>query len=122
MMNILLSCILATFTGLLSSFNIKKCGHTYVFGTTRNCSSEIITATTIAQTTPMENTVNSTASPQRDSGNTTIIIISCFTIALILILLLVFTYMKRGFIVAFIIGRLNTAREQQDEDEELTSV
>lgn len=72
----------------------------------------------------MENTVNSTASPQRDSGNTTIINISCFTIALILILLLVFTYMKRGFIVAFIRGRLNTAREQQDEDEdeELTSV
>lgn len=112
---------MTTFTGLSRSLNIKKCDNVYVFGTTQNCSSEITTATTIAETTPIENTVNFTASPQRDSGNTPIIIIPCIIIALILILLLVFTNIKRGFIVAFIRGRLNTAREHQDEDEELNS-
>lgn len=114
-------CMMATFIGPTSPLDIKKCDPVYVFGTTRNCSSRNVTATTVAETTPIK--INSTASPQQDFGNTAIILIPSIISALILILILVLVYIKRDFFAAFIRERINTVgKNHQVEDKQLTSV
>lgn len=119
----LITVILITDYIFYSPLDITKCDPVYVFGTTRNCSSRNVTATTIVETTPINITANSTASPQQDFGNTAIILILSITSALILILILVLVYMKRGFFAAFIRERINTVgKNHQVEDKQLTSV
>lgn len=80
----LITVILITDYIFYSPLDIKKCDPVYVFGTTRNCSSRNVTATTVAETTPIKITANSTASPQQDFGNTAIILIPSIISALIL--------------------------------------
>lgn len=119
----LITVILITDYIFYSPLDIKKCDPVYVFGTTRNCSSRNVTATTVAETTPIKITANSTASPQQDFGDTAIILIPSIISALILILILVLVYIKRDFFAAFIRERINTVgKNHQVEDKQLTSV